>query len=115
MNREPTQPPNPSEQATPDRQVISLEVPSVAALSAWYDLAGRASGAVASRATGGLAWSLRLPPLQGVQLELTTGSDEFEVLPRTRLVRALCEWMPRQWALQDREAAAAASLEGMAR
>lgn len=99
---------------SPDGQTVSLQVVGVAALSAWHELVGRSSGAVAQRDCGGLAWFLRLPPLAvlpGVRVELTTVSSEFEVLPRTALVRALCEWMPRRWALEDREAAAAARLE----
>ena len=94
---------------SPDGRVVSLQVASVAAMSAWYDLAGRASGAVSSREVGGLAWFLRLPPLvelPNVRVELTAVSGEFERLPRTALVRALCEWAPRVWAIEDREAAA---------
>jgi hypothetical protein len=97
-----------------DGRKVFLQVESVAALSVWYDLAGRADGAVSSRAGGGMAWRLELPPLAhlpGVRVELTAVSSEFEVLPRTALVRALCEWMPRLWAIEDREAAAAARLE----
>jgi hypothetical protein len=97
-----------------DGRRVVLQVESVAALSVWYDLAGRAAGAAASRAGGGMAWRLELPALAelpGVHVELTTVSGEFEVLPRTALVRALCEWMPRLWAIEDREAAAAARLE----
>ncbi|MFJ5070194.1 hypothetical protein ACIQC7_27675 [Kitasatospora sp. NPDC088556] len=96
---------------SPDGRVVSLQVASVAALSAWFDLAGRASGGTASRELGGLSWFVRLAPLvelPGVRVELTTVSGEFEVLPRTALVRAMCPWMPRLWAIQDREAAAAA-------
>jgi hypothetical protein len=102
---------------SPDGRVVSLQVADVAALSAWYDLAGRAAGAAASRAGGGMAWRLELPPLAelpGVRVELATVSSEFEVLPRTALVRALCEWMPRLWAIEDREAAAAAARLGWA-
>ncbi|NUP53415.1 MAG: hypothetical protein HOW97_39755 [Catenulispora sp.] len=99
---------------SPDGRVVSLEVADVTALSAWYDLAGRASGDVASRDCGGLAWFVKLPELQqlpGVRVELTAVSGEFDRLPRTALVRAMCPWMSRLWAIEDREAAAAARLE----
>ncbi|MFD4394709.1 hypothetical protein [Kitasatospora sp. NPDC058478] len=97
---------------SPNGRVVSLQVASVVSLSAWYDLAGRASGGTASRETGGLSWFVRLPPfieLPDVRVELTTVSGEFEVLPRSALVRAMCPWMSRRWAVQDREAAAAAA------
>ncbi|MCG6493383.1 hypothetical protein [Kitasatospora sp. A2-31] len=97
-----------------DGSVARLQVADVTALAAWYEAVGGASGATASRDCGGLAWFVKLPPrvdLPGVRVELTTLSAEFERLPRTALVRDLCEWMPRQWAIEDREAAAAARLE----
>ncbi|MEU1284967.1 hypothetical protein [Kitasatospora sp. NPDC005856] len=92
-----------------DGRTVGLQVASVAALSVWFDLVGWASGAVSSRDGGGLAWHVRLPMLPGlpgVRVELTAVSGEFEVLPRTALVRAMCPWMPQRWALEDREAAA---------
>ncbi|MFJ9448216.1 hypothetical protein ACIRRH_41330 [Kitasatospora sp. NPDC101235] len=94
---------------SPDGRLVSLQVASVAALSAWSDLFGRASGGTSSRNGGGMAWFLGLPPLAelpGMRVELTAVSGEFEVLPRTALVRAMCPWMPRRWAIEDREAAA---------
>ncbi|MQS14477.1 hypothetical protein F7Q99_19965 [Streptomyces kaniharaensis] len=99
---------------SPDGRVVRLQVASVTALSAWHDLVGRASGGVASRDVGGLSWFVDLPPLvelPGVRVELTAVSGEFEVLPRSALVRAMCPWMPRLWEIEDREAAAAARLE----
>jgi hypothetical protein len=97
----------------PDGSVVRLQVASVAGLSAWYEAVGGASGATASREEGGLAWFVRLPALvdlPGVRVELTAVSGEFERLPRTALVRDMCPWTARMWAIEDREAAAAARL-----
>ncbi|MFE6500715.1 hypothetical protein [Kitasatospora sp. NPDC057738] len=91
-----------------DGRAVSVQVVDVAALSIWFDLFGRAAGGTSSRDGGGMAWHVRLtvPELPGVRIELTAVSGEFEVLPRTALVRAMCPWMPHRWAVEDREAAA---------
>jgi hypothetical protein len=107
---------------SPDGSQVELAVGSVAELSVWYDAFSRATASSTGRcerrlggqlyALGGLRWRVSLPALvelPGVRVLLVADSGEFERLPRTRLVRALCPDLPRLWAIEDREAAAAAT------
>ncbi|GAA2112624.1 hypothetical protein GCM10009759_55560 [Kitasatospora saccharophila] len=102
---------------------VELRVSGIAALSSWYDAHPRSSVSMGSRpgpgeteeVRGGLYWLLSLGQVtDGVRAYATTVTAEFEVLPDTALVRALCPWEARLRAVQAREIAAHAAKPGVA-
>lgn len=111
----------PSEaEVSPDGLSVTLTVWSVRELSNWYDVVGYRSAGVTGRSErrgdgqlyglGGLAWQValpELPELPGVRVVLKSESGEYERLPDTALVRAMCQWELRLQVAAAAEVAAA--------
>jgi hypothetical protein len=101
-----------------DGRSVTLTAWSVRELSNWYDaLRDRCQAGVSSRqerradgqlyGLGGMEWELCLGEVvPGVRVYVESESGEFEVLPDTALVRALCPWMAARRAAAGQAVAA---------